>query len=478
MRYFLVFLMAFNCSLFAQQQQSPRLVAVGDDGAEPIQLSKLDVDVRILGEIAETRTTMTFYNPHSRVLEGDLYFPLPEGVTISGYALDINGVMVDGVVVEKNEARRVFEREERKGIDPGLVEWVKGNNFHTRVYPIPAEGSRIITVRYLSELPGISDRASYHLFLNKTEKMEQCHLRVEAVHPFSPPELIQGTLADFHFSALGDSYVAETTLRNTVLNEEIIIGLPKVEKLPVWVEKSADGKYHFAINDRQAASFIPQIEKRRAPSRITLYWDASGSRGNINHTRELQLLEMLFKRWQSMPVQVDLILFRNKAEPSRQFTIAGGNASKLLDALRATDYDGGTQMAAISPADGNSVPDFYLLFTDGLSNFGNEKPVGFKAPLYAFSADPTSNHLFLSWLAMGAQGQYYNLAQLDDKTVAASIGLPVYHFITARYDKASIKDTYPQIAEPVHGRFILAGTLTAPSAEIILEFGAAGRVLK
>lgn len=147
----------------------------------------MNVEVKILGEIAETRTTLTFYNPNSRVLEGNLHFPLPEGVTVSGYALDINDVMVDGVVVEKHEARRVFEREERKGIDPGLVEWVKGNNFQTRVYPIPAEGTRTVMVRYLSELSRISGHTSYHLPLNFPEEIGRFHLRVEVIRAVSSP---------------------------------------------------------------------------------------------------------------------------------------------------------------------------------------------------------------------------------------------------------------------------------------------------
>ena len=42
-------------------------------------------------------------------MEGDLYFPLPEGATVSGYALDIEGRMIDGVAVEKHKGRQVFE---------------------------------------------------------------------------------------------------------------------------------------------------------------------------------------------------------------------------------------------------------------------------------------------------------------------------------------------------------------------------------
>ena len=110
--------------------------------SQPIQITKVKTLVRIFGPLAETRTTMTFYNPHNRNLSGDLYFPLPEGSTVSGYALDIKGVLVEGVAVTKEKARQAFEKEVRKGIDPGLVEWTKGNNFKTRVFPLPPKGPR------------------------------------------------------------------------------------------------------------------------------------------------------------------------------------------------------------------------------------------------------------------------------------------------------------------------------------------------
>ena len=52
-------------------------------------------------------------------LEGELVFPLPEGTTVSGYGLDIDGVVVDGVVVTKEKARVAFEAETRRRVDPG-----------------------------------------------------------------------------------------------------------------------------------------------------------------------------------------------------------------------------------------------------------------------------------------------------------------------------------------------------------------------
>jgi hypothetical protein len=128
-----------------------------------LAISKVDVAVQISGCLAETRMTMVFQNDGDQNLEGDLYFPLPEGATVSGYALDVNDVMVDGVAAPKLKARQVFETLKRRAIDPGLVEWTQGNIFKTRVFPILAKKSRTIRVSYVSALGRLENRDIYQL---------------------------------------------------------------------------------------------------------------------------------------------------------------------------------------------------------------------------------------------------------------------------------------------------------------------------
>src|SRR5947208_1951359 len=134
------------------QNIPPALMVEENNHTTPLAVSKVDVDVRILGFIAETRMTVVFLNRLNRPVAGDLYFPLPVGSTVSGYALDVNSAMVDGVGVDKDKGRQVFEKETRKGVDPGLVEWTKGNHFKTRVFPIPPRGTRTVRVSYVSEI--------------------------------------------------------------------------------------------------------------------------------------------------------------------------------------------------------------------------------------------------------------------------------------------------------------------------------------
>ena len=239
--FFLVFLGSlvggFPAGLTAQGT-APTLVSTDNGKSEPLYLARLAVDVRIFGVVAETRMTMAFRNPHDRQLAGDLYFPLPEGATVSGYALDINGVMVDGVVVEKDKGRQVFESLARKRIDPGLVEWVKGNNFKTRVFPIPARGSRTVMVRYLSELFLREQAMFYQLPLGFSQQIKEFSLRVEVANGSVEPMVRSGKPGSFAFRKWQRNYVAETKLSDVSLPQDLVVEIPDAGN-PGWSWKKA-----------------------------------------------------------------------------------------------------------------------------------------------------------------------------------------------------------------------------------------------
>ena len=101
------------------------------------------------GLVRRVGTTITFTNPNPRTFEGELEFPLPAGATVCGYALEVNDEMVPGVVCEKETARTAFENERKKGVDPGVVEHVKGNVWKTRIYPLLPNVPRKARVDYI-----------------------------------------------------------------------------------------------------------------------------------------------------------------------------------------------------------------------------------------------------------------------------------------------------------------------------------------
>lgn len=64
---------------------APILKVPGLDDVKPVVLKELAIVAKISGFLSRTTVFMTFFNPHDRVLEGELEFPLPEGATVSGY---------------------------------------------------------------------------------------------------------------------------------------------------------------------------------------------------------------------------------------------------------------------------------------------------------------------------------------------------------------------------------------------------------
>ena len=101
------------------------------------------------GLYRRVKTTFTFTNPNPRQMSADFEFPIPAEATVCGYALEINGAMVPGVVCGKEKARVAFESEKAKRVDPGIVEHVKGNVWKTRIFPLNPKTPRKAEVEYV-----------------------------------------------------------------------------------------------------------------------------------------------------------------------------------------------------------------------------------------------------------------------------------------------------------------------------------------
>ena len=110
----LAFLAGYSASL---QAANPELLAYEqgiedpETASEELRLSDLALDFDVVGALVDVTVTTRFANPSSETLEGRFNFELPEGAVITGYALDIDGQLLDGVLVDHLKARRTFARE-------------------------------------------------------------------------------------------------------------------------------------------------------------------------------------------------------------------------------------------------------------------------------------------------------------------------------------------------------------------------------
>jgi hypothetical protein len=131
---------------------------------EGVRLARHRVRAVVRDGVAQTEVEEVFHNDTTRVLEGQYVFPLPADATISGLTLFVGDKPIDGELVEKKRAAAIF-----KGIvddtvrprDPALLEWVSGSKFSLKVFPIPANGSRKVVLRYQQVLAADGARQTY-----------------------------------------------------------------------------------------------------------------------------------------------------------------------------------------------------------------------------------------------------------------------------------------------------------------------------
>ena len=132
----------------SQQAAAIGLLVPTDPGVAPLGLVNHRVNVNVTERGATTHVDMTFQNPTGRQLEATFLFPLPKGASVDELALWMNGKREVGKVMERGEARRIYESIVRRARDPGLIEYVDSELVEIRVYPIPPNGKQRVELKY------------------------------------------------------------------------------------------------------------------------------------------------------------------------------------------------------------------------------------------------------------------------------------------------------------------------------------------
>ncbi|MEL1252953.1 VIT domain-containing protein [Flavobacterium sp. DGU38] len=406
----------------------------------PVILQEAKIETKILGNLATTTAIYTFYNPGNRILEGKLTIPLPEGVSISGYALDINGKLRDAVPVPKERAKEVFESIEKRNIDPGIIEKVAGNNFRTRIYPIPAQGSRTIKITYHQELK--NSASDYHYFLSfaNAVSIPKFSLKVLVNESLTTPKITEKPDGSFAFQKQGNQWVAEISKENFTPNESLKVAIPKAnQSSSVLLQKASDDKFYFAAS---ISMDFPVKEKPKS-NKIAIIWDNSFSGSKRNHQKEFDFLTAFFS--DNKDVSVSFVLLNNILEKTEEFTVSGGNWSALKNRIADLKYDGGTDFGALKEISGVEE---YLLFSDGISNFG-DLTLKFKKPLNSIVSTPTSDFNLLKLLASQSGGNFINLNELDTQSALKTYKKLPVKFLGFK-ENTNVQELYPNIGTAVN----------------------------
>lgn len=88
----------------------------------PIQIREHTVDVVIDNGFARTEVTQVFFNPNVKDLEAVYGFPVPNSASLSEITIWSGDHVLNGEVIEANQANQVYQEERDAGNDAGLGE--------------------------------------------------------------------------------------------------------------------------------------------------------------------------------------------------------------------------------------------------------------------------------------------------------------------------------------------------------------------
>ena len=126
-----------------------------------LPVKSIQLDVKIVGQVATTHVEQVFRNDTPYTLEGTYFFPIPETASIVEFAIWENGKKLVGEVRSKEEARRIYDEIVRRQRDPGLLEYAGKDLFQASIFPIPPNSDKKLELTYTEVLKAESGTVAY-----------------------------------------------------------------------------------------------------------------------------------------------------------------------------------------------------------------------------------------------------------------------------------------------------------------------------
>lgn len=321
-----------------------------NDQSHSVQLDirKLDIDVSLRGGIAETVMDMQMFAPAGTgaPVEGRVHIDLPTGSIVTGYALDVNGGMVDAALVDQSTARAAYEQQVRRNVDPGLGEIDQAGGFNTRIFPVDAAKGRRLRLRFITPLSG-----DYQLPLHLAAAKDGWTIRVTEPGVRSTPRVALG-------SEKVRATVGLTTLQGTEAVDDVLrVGAPQLQD--GFASTHSTGETYW-----QLSGTLPSAQTAPGGT-LRVYWDRSRSRRDQDHSAELSRIREAINELR--PDRIEWVAF-SSGTPERALV---ANADELRQRAEAVRYTGATSFAAIAA---DAPAKTCILVSDGRSTLDTSSP--------------------------------------------------------------------------------------------------------
>jgi len=465
------------------------LLVPTDTQLGPLSIRSHRVDVQINERVAESRVTQVFRNHTDRQLEATYIFPVPPGASVSGFAMTVNGVRQEGQLLEAGEARSIYEGIVARLQDPGLVEYMGGNLFRARVFPIPPRGDQTIEIRFAQTLGYQSSTLHYRYPLRTTgpqaQTLEDFSLRA-TINSRIPVRSVYSPTHRIDTTRRGDRQVTvgfeegraaldrDFDLFYTVADGDV--GLSVLTHRP----PGEDGYFLMMMAPRT------EITEREIVGKDILFVvDTSGSMAGEKMEHARQALRAWVGRLNPDDT-FNILRFSTDVESMADASLSASpdNRARALRFINNFEASGGTAIApaltqALAGPPRRGAPRVVVFLTDGMPTIGEtstpaiirlvqERNQG-RAQLFVFGLGDDVNTTFLDLLAQQNRGAAdYARSGAEMSTLLAGfynmIAFPVLADLALAMPGAEAYDIYPRDLGTLYrgGQLVVTGRYRAP----------------
>ncbi|MGB0525099.1 MAG: VIT and vWA domain-containing protein [Flammeovirgaceae bacterium] len=136
---------------------SPFFQVLGNTpGAEDLPLKQTEVQATIAGVIADVQVKQKYHNASKNTLEAIYVFPASTHAAVYALEMTVGGRVSYAKIIEKQQARQVYQQAKKEGKSASLLEQQRPNIFQMSVANIPPGEDVEVVLRYTELLVPIS----------------------------------------------------------------------------------------------------------------------------------------------------------------------------------------------------------------------------------------------------------------------------------------------------------------------------------
>lgn len=433
------------------------------------------VAVDIQDQIATTRVDQIFFNPNDWQVEGIYMFPIPVEAAVSSFSLWVDGMPIEGSILDAQEARAKYEEIVTSMRDPALLEYADRGALQASIFPIPAGGERRIELEYSQVLPYDNGLVRYAYPLN-TEKfslwpLENVSINVDIRTTTVPLRAVYSPSHDVAVSREDSQHVKVGYEERDVRPDKDFVlfyslGEEQAFHLISYREPDGDDSDGFFL---ALIAPEPDVPVNKISKDLILVLDRSGSMEGDKFQQAKQALQYILEhlnpedRFNVIAFSTGLEAYGQNLRPASEAAEAKAWVDKL-SAQGSTDINRAL-LEAVFLAD-RERPAYLIFLTDGLptegvidsqmilANLADAAPENLR--LFAFGVGYDVDTFLLDSLAQAHHGSsMYVLPdeRLDEvlSSFYAKISTPVLTNLALDFGGSGVYDTYP---EPLPDLFV------------------------